>query len=920
MNGLTISLISLLLLGGAILAGLAVLVWRHRSSEAGPELTVLLAAATVWVFGAAAEHIVSTLAAKIIATQVQYVGVLTLPAATMATVLRVIGYGRWIRPYLTLAAPLALAGIGVAATNAWHGAVWRSVVLESTSGLAHMTVVAYGPAYALISLSAHAQLAAAFLLYLHGSWKRWQADTTLTAVGFLAPWLANVAYQLRLGPWPDVDLTPLGLVVTGVSFAISFNGVGWVLSTVKLAHRDILDHIADLVLVVDPLARVLTANRAAHEVFDLPPLPALAEDALGDHAELLRIVVGAETERRRDVEIAIDGAQRVFELNSVPVSSSGAPTEGRVYVLRDVTERRVAERRERTHREQLRQIIDLIPHPVYAKDASARWIFVNEALARRYKSTPAEMVGRPIMEFHKDPAEFASIHANDLEIIETRTPYTTEETLSNGGDREFVFRTTKLPFFRDDSETPAVVGISIDVSQERERERLLESLASTDSLTSLTNRRSFQEILARALESARQRSERAALLFIDLDRFKMVNDIYGHLAGDEVIRQVADRVQESIRFNDALWHRQGRTGPSSTVSRFGGDEFIVLLPRIESPESSALVARRLLDALDAPFQVDDDRLQLGASIGVAVFPEDGPDAETLLRHCDQALTSAKRTGRGHFEFFNRHIGAADERRHALEKGLRNALETDELSMVYQPIRAIGSAHLVGAEALLRWESPELGPVSPEEFIPIVEDSGLIVPIGLRVIRSVCEDMAGWQEGHLRLPRVSINLSARQLVDAESAEAVAAIFRQTGIHGGQVEFELTEGSILAQTPVVERTLTDLRALGATFALDDFGTGYSSLSHLRRFNFQRLKIDRTFVAGIGSSRDDEQLARAVIALARQLDLETVAEGVETEEQLHFLRREGCDCAQGFLIGRPMSADRFRALLESEKDEDA
>jgi EAL domain-containing protein (putative c-di-GMP-specific phosphodiesterase class I) len=325
-----------------------------------------------------------------------------------------------------------------------------------------------------------------------------------------------------------------------------------------------------------------------------------------------------------------------------------------------------------------------------------------------------------------------------------------------------------------------------------------------------------------------------------------------------------------------------------------------------------------MEALEEPFEVGSDRLQLGTSIGVAIYPEDGSDPETLVRHCDQALTNSKRNQRGRVEFYSASISAAEERRHALEIGLRRALERDEFSMHFQPIRHARTARLVGAEALLRWTSSELGEVVPEEFIPVAEESGLVVPIGLLAVRTVCEQMFEWRRRGFGLPRVSVNLSARQLVESDFDLEVDRILRRAGVSGSALEFELTEGSILTENPVVEETLSELQGLGSSLALDDFGTGYSSLNHLRRFSFQRLKIDRSFVAELGTSTANEELVRAVIALAQKLNIETVGEGVETEEQLVFLRNEGCDLVQGYLLGRPVAATEFEAILELEKAE--
>jgi len=877
----------------------------------------MLVAATIWILGAAAEHLSITLAGKVIASKIQYVGIMSLPPAAMVTVLVATGRTRWVPRYLAVAAPISVIGIIAVATNELHGWIWTSVELTKAGSMPIMAVE-YGPGFALTNFASQVQLIVAALFFLPRSLKNWHLDTTLVYIGFAAPWISNIFYVTRSGPWPDLDLTPLGLVITGVSFTISFRGVGSVFSTVMLAHRDVLEHIADLILVFDGSGRVLSANRAARRTLDLPPLPASATMALAAYVPLQRYASSAVAEEEDDVTLEIRNTPCTFDARSVPIVTSKGQNCGVVLVLRDVTSQRASEIHSRTHREQLRQIVDLIPHPVYAKDLTGRFLLANEACAQAYGRSVPEMAGELQFDLHRNIEEVHRTLADDRRVIESQMPLTTEETFGVGTEAERTFRTTKVPFVQENSDDAAVVGVSIDVTEEKERERLLESLASTDSLTNLANRRSFHRILANVIDSAAHKRECAAVLFLDLDRFKTANDIYGHLAGDEVLRQVATRIQEIVRFNDPILPAENFMHDETTVSRFGGDEFIILLPKIAEPESPAIVARRLLDALSIPFKVGNDRLQLGASIGIAIFPTDGTDAESLLRHADQALTSAKQSGRARFEFFNQRIGAAEERRHTLEKALRDALDRNELSMHYQPIRDIRSAELIGAEALLRWTSPELGSVSPEEFIPVAEETGLVIPIGLYVVRAVCEQMALWQGQGYRVPRISINLSARQLADPQTATKIALILEESGIGGGNIEFELTEGSILSENPIVESTLSSLRQLGATFALDDFGTGYSSLSHLRLFRFQRLKIDRSFVSGICTTEDDEKLMRAIVALAKQLDLETVAEGVETEEQLSMLRNEGCDFAQGFMLGRPMPAIELERLLDREKAE--
>ena len=392
----------------------------------------------------------------------------------------------------------------------------------------------------------------------------------------------------------------------------------------------------------------------------------------------------------------------------------------------------------------------------------------------------------------------------------------------------------------------------------------------------------------------------------------MVNDTYGHPVGDDVLRQVAERLTSNLRFSDQVGSRTS-TKDQITVSRLGGDEFMVLLPSIQEAGDAALVARRLIDALHAPFEVGSDKLQLGISVGIALCPEDGDSPETMIRRSDQALSNAKSNLKGSFEFYNADLSAAEERRHILEQALRRALDRDEFRMHYQPIRDTNTKELSGAEALIRWQSAELGTVNPDEFIPVAEESGLIVKIGEVVLRSVCEQISQWRKRGLRVPAISVNLSARQLIDLNLKDQVERVFRETGVSGPDIQFELTEGSTLAENPRSEIMLAWLQGLGTTLALDDFGTGYASLSLLRRITFQKLKIDRSFVSGLGSEPEDERMVRGVIALAHRLDIDTIAEGVETEQQLEVLRSEGCNYIQGYLFGRPEAPEIFERLLE-------
>jgi len=927
---LVTTFVALLLAGGGVLLGLALRTWQRRSSSAGDSLTVMLVAAAFWVLGAAAEHLAPSVAGKLLASKIQYVGVLGIPPAALGTVLVAVGRKAWLDRLLPALTGFAALGIGLAATNELHGLIWKDLWLEPGPGF-QMLELTYGPAYRFVALGGHAQLLAAFAIFVALSGRRFEPDAALVYVGFAAPWAANIAYQLRVGPWPGLDFTPLGLVVTGVAFATSFHGLGNIFSTTKLAHRDVLEHIADSILVFDRNERLLAANRAAQALLALPPLPASAARALASFEPLLAYVRGEVSDAGVDVELEAAGERRIFDVRSVPITnaelSGRAAVGGRVVVLREMTQQRASERETALARERLHQIIELMPHSVFARDASGRFLLVNDRCARVYELPAEEIVGRSPRELRGNTKIIERMLADDRRVIETRTPSTVEESYVDPTGRERTYRTTKVPLVRSDAEAPAVLGVAVDVTREKERERLLEHLASTDALTSLTNRRHFHDVLARALATARHKRQRAALLFIDLDRFKMVNDVYGHLTGDEVLREVARRIEDSVRFNDHVVAASARRPESlespTTVSRLGGDEFIVLLPEVADAGGAALVARRLLAALAPPIETASERLELGASIGIAIFPEDGADAQTLLRHCDQALTSAKQNGRNRFDFFSNAIGAREERRHEVERALRRALERDdELSVHYQPIRHARTGELAGLEALARLTSSDLGSIRPDEFITVAEESGLVVALGRVVLRTVCGDLAAWRSEGLRIPRIAVNVSARQLADRALAGEIERVLAGTALDGSALELEVTENSILSRNPAVRETIDALRAIGVSFALDDFGTGYSSLSHLRSFDFERLKIDKSFVAGIGRDAGDEELTRAVIALCQRLGIEAIAEGVETEAQLAFLRAEGCDFVQGFLLGRPAPAAQTRTLLEQtlgrEKDE--
>jgi diguanylate cyclase (GGDEF)-like protein len=429
-------------------------------------------------------------------------------------------------------------------------------------------------------------------------------------------------------------------------------------------------------------------------------------------------------------------------------------------------------------------------------------------------------------------------------------------------------------------------------------------LAFFDSVTDLPNRVHFKELLGRAIASARRDQHRGAVLFLDLDRFKLINDTFGHDAGDLLLRSFAVRLTNCLRAADVV-ARPGAKAPDSTLARLGGDEFTIMLGEIHGPADAARVARRVLEALDQPFDLGGQTVVVGTSIGVAIFPDDGDDPESLLKNADVAMYHAKEQGRNNYQFYSRSLGARTVARLTLERDLRKALVRGEFELQYQPQLALGSRAVVGLEALVRWHHPRLGLVSPATFISLAEETRLIVPVGIWVLRQACREASAWSQAGLGPLRIAVNLSVVQVLQNNFVGQLAAVLAETGLAPERLELEITETTVMTDAEAVVAKLIEVKRMGVTLAIDDFGTGHSSLSYLKRFPLDRLKIDRSFIRDIACDADDEAIVTAIIAMSRSLSFEVVAEGIETARQEDFLRRQGCDLAQGFLFSPPLPA---------------
>ena len=457
-------------------------------------------------------------------------------------------------------------------------------------------------------------------------------------------------------------------------------------------------------------------------------------------------------------------------------------------------------------------------------------------------------------------------------------------------------------------------GTMQDITERKAAAEQIRQLALYDSLTGLPNRHLFKEQLSHAVARAKRTGEVLIMLSLDLDRFKRVNETLGHEGGDLLLKEASGRLSKALRPTDYVTHDE-LDSINQSVARPGGDEFTMLLA-VSQAQDGAKVAGRILDALSRPFTLGDNEIVVSASIGIAVYPLDGDDAESLLKNADAAMYYAKEQGKNNYQYYNQSMNLSAVERLTLESNLHRALERSEFSLYYQPKVDVANGAIIGVEALIRWRHPELGLVSPADFIPLAEETGLIIPIGEWVLASACGEIRGWLQDGLAAVPIAVNISAKQFQQQDICATVTRVLREYGVPPHLLEIEVTESTAMHNAEATSATLSNLKALGLSIAIDDFGTGYSSLSYLKRFPIDSLKIDRSFVTGLPGNADDAPIAQAIITMAHALRLKVVAEGVETDAQREFLAANGCDEMQGYYFSRPVPADECTRFIREQR----
>jgi diguanylate cyclase (GGDEF)-like protein/PAS domain S-box-containing protein len=570
------------------------------------------------------------------------------------------------------------------------------------------------------------------------------------------------------------------------------------------------------------------------------------------------------------------------------------PSGGWVSTHEDITERRRAERdRDRTQKF-LTTVIENVPATLIVKDAREhRYVLVNRAGEEFFGLSRDQMIGKNAYDlFPKAEADF--ILARDNEALQSSHQLCVEEhSVQTPGGATRLATSKRLVILGDDEQPEYLLGVIEDVTERKRAEAKIAHMAHHDPLTDLPNRTAFNEFLASTLERAAASQEGFAVLCIDLDRFKEVNDVFGHSVGDALLREISRRLQAAAR--------------GAFLARLGGDEFTVIATDGPQPSSAEALADCLLESVAGDIELGGQQLRIGLTIGVAIYPTDGADATTLLANADAALYRAKGEARGSIRFFQPEMDKRLRERRALQHDLRSAIARGDLALHYQPQALIGR-QIVGFEALLRWHHPARGMIPPTAFIPLAEESGLIISIGEWVLREACREAASWP----RPLQIAINLSPVQFQHGDLPTLVHSVLLETGLAPGRLELEITEGVLIGDFSRALSILRRLKTLGVRIAMDDFGTGYSSLSYLQSFPFDKIKIDRAFISNLDRNAQSAAIVRAVIGLGHGLNLPIVAEGVETEAQLAFLARESCDEVQGFLLGRPGPISGFANLV--------
>lgn len=740
-----------------------------------------------------------------------------------------------------------------------------------------------------------------------GSFRDWKLVSIAGALGFAVTFAGTEfigTYAMAL-----TKSAVLAAAVAGWFVGMAVAGFASVLSDKRAlsthnAQLDIaLNNMIQGLCLFDAQSRLVLWNRRYTTMYNIDPRRIWRGCGVGDLLDARKAAgtfphdpVNYEARLRA----AIDQGKTFtlnIELNDgriIAVVNQPTADGGWVATHEDVTERKRALRELEHTRSFLDKIIENVPSPIIVKDIpDLKYLLINRAAEKYLGIDRAGIIGKTSVDIM--PAISAEkIEVEDRRLIELGKPtVVAEHTVATPGNGTRIVTSTRLPVMGPDGTPQYLISVIRDVTERKRNEQRIAHMTHHDTLTDLPNRAAFNACIGATLELALASGESFAVLSVDLDRFKAVNDVFGHAVGDELLQQVARRMEAACQ--------------GAFLARVGGDEFTVITPTGPQPATAEALAARVNAAFDSDIGIDDHPLRVGLTIGIGIYPQDGLDATTLVTNADAALFRAKTEARGSIRFFEMSMDKQLREKRALQQDLRTAIMHDELELHYQPQAHI-NGEVTGFEALVRWHHPRHGLVPPSTFIPLAEENGVIVELGEWVLRTACREAASWPQPL----SIAINLSPVQFQHGDLPNLVHKVLLDTGLSPKRLELEITEGVLIGDFTRAVAILRRLKNFGARIAMDDFGTGYSSLSYLQSFPFDKIKIDQAFIANLSHSQQAATIIRAVIALGRGLDVPVLAEGVETEEQLKFLANEGCNEIQGYLLGKPKPIADYAELV--------
>jgi diguanylate cyclase (GGDEF)-like protein/PAS domain S-box-containing protein len=675
----------------------------------------------------------------------------------------------------------------------------------------------------------------------------------------------------------------------------------------ELHNRAIVDNTADAIVTFGDDGAIGTYNPAAERMFGYDPYEIVGKKISVLIPDLADGEDQVSTDAYRGCRTEVTGMRKIRARFPLELSLSAMELGGQrlfVAIGHDITQRKLDEAELKSQKEWLSTLINALPDVICFKDGRGRWLVANEFYLSLVGLTGVDYAGRSGTELARLSSGQASFLLSTTETDERawreRQPLIYEKEVPSTDGTMRVFDMMKMPLFNADGSRKGLVLVGRDITERKMTAARIHHLAHHDSLTDLPNRVLFQERLRQALAHAKRSGTRLALMFLDLDKFKDINDTLGHHVGDMLLKAVARRLKRCVRETD-------------TVARLGGDEFAIILTNVNDPSDAGTVAESVIASVADPFGLEDQEILTSTSIGITVFPGDADDADQLLKNADLAMFRSKAEGRNNYHFYVAEMDAEVQARKIIERDMRLALGTDQLMMHYQPLVELSTGLIVGCEALVRWRHPKRGWISPAEFIPVIERTDLIAPLGRWILHQACLQGRTWVREGLPKLKIAVNLSPAQFKHAQSLPAmVADMLDQTGLDPDQLQLEITEGIAMQNIEATIEVLQTLRQMGVVISIDDFGTGYSSLNYLKRFPVDKLKIDRSFVIDIGLHPDNAAVVNAIVTLGHSLGTRVNVEGVETREQLDFLLDHNVDEAQGYYFSRPVPPEEFAALV--------